>query len=50
MSDFSGLQAFVVQTLFLDLKLLGKYNWVHPITGLVVDGLREEAALRGDGP
>jgi hypothetical protein len=32
-SDFSCFQASVVQTLLLDLKLLGKYNWVQPITG-----------------
>jgi hypothetical protein len=52
MGDFSCLHAFVVQTLFLDLKLLVKQNWLQPITGgirgrcvwsdLVVGGRGEE--------
>lgn len=63
MSDLSNLQAFIVQILFLDVKLLVKQNWLWPVTG--GDGLgvawfgegdkkrkrkkrREEVTMRGD--
>jgi hypothetical protein len=32
-SEFSHLHAFVVQTLFLNLKLLVKKKWQQPVTG-----------------
>ena len=33
MSEFSHLEAFIVQILFFDLKLLIKYSWLQPVTG-----------------
>lgn len=49
-SEFLHLQAFVVQTLFLNLELLvkKKENWLQPITGGIRGGRVLSYLVRGD--